>query len=152
MMWPAWLRRRKPAPNPHIITITIDTSAFVAAMEQAAAATRAMSVAMRAPVFAQALARITREFADQQRTAERVRRAINDTKARNTRLAHGNARADQVYRAGLEARWYVRGGMDPAYAHPDARDHMVRDLAGIGCHTYAAEFIRGWVTHHEETG
>lgn len=144
MMWPSWLRRRKPAPNPHVITITIDTSAFVAAMKQAAAA-------MRAPAFAVALARAKAELKALEKSMEQVKAAI-DNRSPSARMAELEARQREVARAGYEARWYVRGGMDPTYAHPDARDQTVRDLADLGCYTYAAEFIRGWVTHHEETG
>lgn len=50
--------------------------------------------------------------------------------------------------AGLEARYYVRGGLDPAYASPAARDAYCRHLALAGRPSYAAAFLRGWVEHH----
>lgn len=34
----------------------------------------------------------------------------------------------EVYVAGLEARYYVRGGLDSRYRDPEARDALVRDL------------------------
>lgn len=35
---------------------------------------------------------------------------------------------DEVRVSGLEARYYVRAGADPTYAHPERRDALVRDL------------------------
>lgn len=49
---------------------------------------------------------------------------------------------------GMEARWYVRGGLDPAYATPDARDGVARFLATNVCPDVAAAFLQGWVEHH----
>lgn len=53
--------------------------------------------------------------------------------------------------AGLEGRYYVRGGLDPAYAHPAARDAYVRRLARRGRYgpLSAAAFLRGWVEHRD---
>lgn len=52
---------------------------------------------------------------------------------------------DQVW-----ARFYVRGGMDPAYAEPDAVDEYLRALnvipGGRGAAARAA-FLRGWAEH-----
>lgn len=52
----------------------------------------------------------------------------------------------EVFQAGLEARYYVRGAMDPAYATPEARDAYVKTLYP----EQAAAFLRGWVEHHPE--
>lgn len=48
---------------------------------------------------------------------------------------------------GAEARMYVRGAMDPAYTDPKVRDAYAQVLAAYSS-TLAAEFLRGWVTHH----
>lgn len=49
---------------------------------------------------------------------------------------------------GLAGRYFVRGAMDPLFASPEARDDYARRLArwapGL-----AAEFLRGWVEHHD---
>lgn len=50
--------------------------------------------------------------------------------------------------AGLEARVYVQGAMDPDYSDPVARDARCRDLL-TASETLAAEFLRGWVEHRD---
>lgn len=64
-------------------------------------------------------------------------------------LREAFARSAEVTLAGLEAKYYVRGAMDPAYANPDARDSYVRtlSLAWKRGPNYAAAFMRGWVEH-----
>lgn len=66
---------------------------------------------------------------------------------------------DPVYVAGLEGRFLVRAGLDPAYRHPERRDALIRDLlsgeaedAGLlflldpeNRHRVALAAIRGWV-------
>lgn len=52
---------------------------------------------------------------------------------------------DQVW-----ARFYVRGGMDPRFAEPDAVDEYLRILNGIRGDRGAAArnaFLRGWAEH-----
>lgn len=51
------------------------------------------------------------------------------------------ADALEVIWAGELSRAYVRGGLDPAYATPAARDAYVRQVEP----ELAASFIRGWV-------
>lgn len=59
--------------------------------------------------------------------------------------------------ARAETSWYVRGGLAPEYATPEARDARVKDLVSaypaghpIGARM-AAAFIRGWVTRRGVT-
>jgi hypothetical protein len=59
--------------------------------------------------FAEAMAGAARALG---RLAERMREAANDP----------------VYVAGLEARYYVRAGLDPSYAHPERRDALIQGL------------------------
>lgn len=57
---------------------------------------------------------------------------------------------DQVW-----ARFYVRGGMDLAYAEPDAFDDYLRVLAAIpGARGTAARaaFLHGWAEHRAASG
>lgn len=53
----------------------------------------------------------------------------------------------EVIAAGVAARCYVVGAMDPTFAAPADRDRRARRLAKASpmC---AAEFLRGWVEHH----
>ena len=60
-------------------------------------------------------------------------------------LAHAAAK----HHAGLEARLYVRGGLDPTYTDPDARDAYVQQLADTNP-VLAAAFLAGWVNHHPD--
>lgn len=156
MKRPTWLRLpwRKPAPNPRVVTVTltIDMTAFQAAMKQAAAATRAASAAMRAPMFADAMARVVAELKGIEESMAKVKAAIGPRSDVLARMTEEIDRQREVVHAGLEAKWYVRGGMDPDYAHPRDRDQAVRDLSRYGAPDLAAALIRGWVTHHEETG
>lgn len=56
-----------------------------------------------------------------------------------------------VHRAGVEARWYVRGGQDHRFTTPKARDAEVRRVLADRSRTPAdaalrvAAFLRGWV-------
>lgn len=54
-----------------------------------------------------------------------------------------NLTADQV-----DARFYVRGALDPAYASPAARDAYLEVMAQGGRHQHVAmaAFLRGWVS------
>ena len=61
-------------------------------------------------------------------------------------LAAETARILAVIEAGAEARCYVQGAMDPAYADPAARDREARDLARVSP-TLAAAFLAGWSAH-----
>lgn len=78
------------------------------------------------------------------------------------RMAAASRRSEQILRndpvwvAGLEARYYVRGAMDPMYATPWARDALVfAILSGLSIPALqprnralvAAAVVRGWVTH-----
>lgn len=79
------------------------------------------------------------------------------------RLGIAAAGAEATERAvwGLEARYYVRGGMDPALSAPEALNGAVRAildgsesffigaLPPSGRASVAAALIRGWVNHHE---
>ncbi len=73
---------------------------------------------------------------------------------------HGELRTThahfEVYVAGLEGRYYVRGGLDSRYREPEARDALVRALMACEelrpCHlsirersAVAAAFLAGWV-------
>ena len=71
-------------------------------------------------------------------------------------LARELRHRQQLAQAGIAARWYVRGGLDPAYADPAARDAEVRRLVrsfgtpGVDVHQVAASFLRGWIEHRSE--
>lgn len=54
----------------------------------------------------------------------------------------------EVLAAGIEARAYVRGGMDPLFNEPTARDIYAKGLARLSP-SVAAAFLRGWAEHHE---
>lgn len=60
----------------------------------------------------------------------------------------------EVAQAGMEARWYVRGALDPAYASEAARDAQVKFLASHAAAYHgtdlALSFLRGWVDHHPQ--
>lgn len=56
-------------------------------------------------------------------------------------------KAEQVF-AGIAARAYVQGAMDPAYATPAARDARAQELLKIG-ERVTASFLRGWVEHRD---
>jgi len=49
----------------------------------------------------------------------------------------------------LWARYYVRGGMDPAYADVDALDEHVQLNLAAGRVDVAVAMIRGWVEHRD---
>lgn len=53
--------------------------------------------------------------------------------------------------AGREARYYVRGAMDPLYASPVRRDAYAQFLARWVSASAAARFLAGWATHHDTT-
>lgn len=78
---------------------------------------------------------------------------------RRARLAL--ARLDFAMEAGrlaehqVDARWYVRGALDPAYATPEARDAYLRViLTSAARHrlTAASAFLRGWAEHRPVDG
>lgn len=97
------------------------------------------------------LARISRGLEDFKRAmADAVPRmaeaagALRSLHDQAARVRHNFA----VYEASHEARWYVRGGMDPRYTTPTARDAQLRRLAPSP--NLAVAFLRGWVEHHPE--
>lgn len=89
--------------------------------------------------------------------AEAMRSAAGSARAMRAELATLERRLDHhraLRQAGLEARTYVTGAMDPTYADEAARDAEVRRLAqtktpGVHAPSVAASFLRGWVEHHE---
>ena len=92
-------------PTEVTLPVTIDLTRFTAALERAAETARAVFDRLAAyfrDVVGPALAR------------------IHD---RMTGFAN-----DPVRVAGVEAKFYVRAGLDGAYAHPERRDALIRDL------------------------
>lgn len=103
-----------------------------------------------AEAFAEALARVAQHVA---KTVRQVRPIIEHARA---------AANDPVHVAGLEARYYVRAAMDPAYAAVEDVDLLVRDLlAGREGESplltpqnrrlVAVAAMRGYVTHRLPT-
>lgn len=56
-------------------------------------------------------------------------------------------RRDEVKAAGEWGRFYVLGGLDPAYAAEADRDDMVVSLLAHGRINAATAFLTGWATH-----
>jgi hypothetical protein len=65
---------------------------------------------------------------------------------------------DPVHVAGLEGRYYVRGGLDPAYADPAALDTLIQEildgaernmalLTSENRRRVAVQAARGWAVH-----
>jgi hypothetical protein len=98
-----------------------------------------------------------------QRAAEQMAKSV-DTMAQAVRgMGKALARAREVSVSGLEARMYVRAGLDPAYASEEALDGLVRLLLrkpsavlGLGDSMMlgtrdrarlAAAAMRGWAEH-----
>lgn len=81
-------------------TLVIDTSGFDRAMERIREAFRPL---------AEAMAQAGRQIG---RLMQTMREAANDP----------------VYIAGLEGRYFVRAGMDPAYRHPERLDALVQGI------------------------
>lgn len=67
-----------------------------------------------------------------------------------TETVPGFAHAVALTQAALEARAYIRGGLDPAYDDPAARDAYARQLTHVDPDV-AASFLAGWDDHHEDT-
>jgi hypothetical protein len=161
MRAPAWMtvrRNRKPAPvevaaPPDALAGLadaaramgmIDTAGMAAAMEHFVAALRRTGYV--AAELNHVLAAPARPIFGASETSDpRKQWLANHLAARHHRL--------EVARAGLEAKFYVQGGLSPEWATPDARDRRVRaimagrdtpkeDLARL-----AAAFLKGWATH-----
>lgn len=130
----AWraLTGRKPAPKTGVVTLTlsIDTSQFVAAMAHAQAAIVKMAAGFDVDGFAAGL--------------NRLRGVMDEVNAQGAR-----ARERELDRAAT--RWYVRGGLHPMFADPEDRDGQVQAMLEQGYpQTLVVAFIRGWVEHHED--
>lgn len=100
----------------------------------------------------QAMAKVGKALEDARR-AHRGQFALVPSPSAVGRLAWAQKR--EVYVAGLEGRYFVRGGLDSRYLEPEARDALVRELmAGreLPCLVSAREralvataFLAGWV-------
>lgn len=136
MRLPAWLKakRQRLVDDTVVVTLEPDWSAFREAMGRTALASQIMVGPFTRMVHAAA-------------DMERVMAAVRAATAASWEL-------DPVRKAGLEARYYVRGAMDPTYATPEARDAYVKNLCSqagspvTDFHALAAAFLRGWVEHH----
>lgn len=72
--------------------------------------------------------------------------------------AFGNAlhQQDEVWLSGREARYYVRGGLDPAYSTEEGLSTLVHELMHLPGFTrrnrarMAAAAIRGWCAHQDQ--
>lgn len=89
--------------------------------------------------------------------AQTIVRTIGDA-ARNAGALVRAAVNDPVHVSGLEARFYVRAGADPAYVNLTAVDQLVREildgraegtrlLNGQNRRLVAVAAMRGWVVH-----
>lgn len=119
-------------------TLVLDTGPLIRAFDAIREAFRPFVEAMA--VAARAIGRL----------AERLRETANDP----------------VRIAGLEARYYVRAGLDPAYRHPERLDALVRDLLAGDyeddpLHAFvtpenrralAVAAIRGWAESYDDPG
>jgi len=88
--------------------------------------------------------------------AEQAQRAALSWSRTLARWGRAYSQRREVYVAGLEGRYYVRGGLDSRYREPEARDALVRALLACEeltpCHLsrkergrVAAAFLTGWV-------
>lgn len=88
--------------------------------------------------------------------AEAVTAMAQNASRALARMGRRYAQRREVYVAGLEGRYYVRGGLDSRYREPEARDALVRALMAREelrpCHlsirersAVAAAFLAGWV-------
>lgn len=95
------------------------------------------------------------DTAGAERALTKLADQVAHAQAAAARLRGSLTRRREIRRAGLEARYYVRGGLDPAYATETARDAEFRRLAERGSVDLAVAFAKGWAVHrngHAETG
>lgn len=143
MRFPAWLKARQQATTTG--TVTFHLALNTERLETAMAALSRMGVA--AESFSASMRQV-------QRALEGARpEMLDELRA----MVRREVAREEARRAGLEARYYVRGAMDPRFTTPEARDNYVNDmLAGWdgspwepeGRAFRAAAFLRGWVEHH----
>jgi hypothetical protein len=110
--------------QPVSVTLDLDASRFVAAMERA---TRAAARAFDRHRIQTTLA------VDAFRDLERAEHLVD------------------VVRAGAWGRWYVRGAMDPTYSNPGQRDLAAQELASRGQADLAGALLAGWVSRSGDT-
>lgn len=162
MRAPAWLRLGRPKPHPtkpNTVTITATVEPFLEALRQAA-----LSFSQASEAAAQFGRTVRAAYTPTVDTAQVER--DRGLPVYRTRSAHpmNQALADHLRRrrwetelaiTRAETSWYVRGGLAPEYATPEARDAQVRALAVLMdppvAARCAAAFLRGWVEHRAET-
>lgn len=159
MRFPEWLKATRQRVDPGTVTMTLelDLSRYGSALRELG---RAMSVGTGVPMTA------LLGFGDAMTAAAAAERAsvamlkLQDAMTADmVAMVRREVAREEARRAGLEARYYVRGAMDPRFTAPVARDNYVNDmLAGRdgspwdpeGRALRAAAFLRGWVEHHPE--
>lgn len=150
MRAPAWLtlRRNRRQPDLRVVTVTVtaDLAGFIAAMTQAAESFgRLGGTALETSPDPLVQAELDRGLPMiRTHAAHPMNQALKDHLRR--RRWEGEL---AITRA--EAVWYVRGGLDPRYTTPEARDAQVQVLGRLMDPPVAARcataFLRGWVEH-----
>lgn len=155
MRFPAWLKtkRQRRVGDTLEVTLELDLTAWELDMARAMQNMVARSGISVAQLMggAEAFGRIARGATEAGAALLKMQEAVNRD---ILPVARRMVAAEEVRQAGLEARYYVRGAMDPTYATPEARDAYVRAMVWTSDDSFrfdrAASFLRGWVEHHPE--
>lgn len=88
---------------------------------------------------------------------EAASKAAADMQAHFGRMADAViafARKIEVYRAGQRSKYWMRGGLDPIYADPDARDTYSIELLNMELWgpEMAGAFLEGWFDTYGDDG
>jgi hypothetical protein len=141
-----YLRRHRPAVGTVTVNLGLDTSQFEEAMRRAATALDNMKINIGTAM----LPTIARFAADLEQSMRRIQHVMAGVPpwALDPKLR-------EVHVAGLEAKMYVRAGMDHEVATPEALDRLIRQISHQAHLTPAeraqviAAAYRGWVTHRD---
>lgn len=154
MRLPSWLRtkRRRRVGRTVEVTLELDLTAYQRGLVRAMESATARSGFTMAHTMG-AFASMARGASEASAALLKMQAAMNAdmVEGMQTMVRRELAR-QEVRQAGLEARYYVRGAMDPRFTTPEARDAYVRDLLLGGAEWgafRAAAFLRGWVEHHD---
>lgn len=152
MRFPDWLKpkRQRREGNTVVVTLELDTSEVERRLRELGRALGSLG-ATAGPFRG-----MVKAAAEAEASMAKMHAAINADMAEGMRrMVRAELNRQEVRQAGLEARYYVRGGLDPTYATPEARDAYVKGILTVGFwdgmgHVRAAAFLRGWVEHHPE--
>jgi hypothetical protein len=138
-----YLRRHRPV-EPLTVTLTADTSQFEEAMRKMGRAWGDMKLSVGTAMFP-AMAAVGKEMVSLTRAMERMRLGLP--------AWYFDPKLREVHVAGLEAKMYVRAGMDHQVATPEALDRLVKQIHHEPHLTpeergqVIAAAYRGWVNH-----